>query len=76
MYLEQPNVIARFWLHVRCHNCRKLIERTIDIPDVDDAPRSKEELRESGILRGMTFRCPRCDGQSGTVVAVKDVLPH
>ncbi|HEV2557279.1 MAG TPA: hypothetical protein VGU45_01510 [Microvirga sp.] len=69
--LRDSEIVARFWLHTRCHNCHHLTERTLDVPEADDAPRYEEDLIGSELLARLQFKCGRCENPIGSLVGLK-----
>lgn len=63
-------VAAKFRLLARCHNCYRMSEGVVPVPEIDEAPRDREELLDSGLLSSMVFRCDHCDGPISTVVGL------
>lgn len=68
--MECPAVLARYELHLHCHNCMKNLSAFLDVPDVDGAPADAEELVGSALLQRQRFVCDRCDGAIGTLVGI------
>lgn len=74
MHLQEHHpLVARFMLHVRCHNCRALSVKNLDVPDVEDAPRDTDELLTSELLMRQSFHCAKCDGRVGTLSGIKQI---
>lgn len=61
---------VRFRLLARCHNCYKMSEGVLPVPDTDEAPRDREELIESNLLAAMVFTCDYCEGFISTVIGL------
>lgn len=61
---------ASFELHLRCANCRKDAIRRLDVPAVDDAPSTIDELMESAFLAAQRFTCAKCESPTGTIIGV------
>ncbi|CAH1670577.1 MULTISPECIES: hypothetical protein [unclassified Chelatococcus] len=68
---EHPVLVARFSLHTRCHNCRRLMVMSVDVPDEEDAPTTVDDLVESALILRLPFSCSGCQHNIGTLVAVK-----
>ncbi|KRE07429.1 hypothetical protein ASE63_22275 [Bosea sp. Root381] len=66
-------IVARFQLHYRCHNCERNVFKTLDVPDVDDAPRDIDELSDSAFLAQQRYWCTPCQSAIGTIVAIKQL---
>jgi hypothetical protein len=59
-----------FTLHIRCENCMRDSERTLDMPIGDDAPRDADELVGSVYLESIPFRCQPCGSVIGRLVGI------
>lgn len=64
-------IVTRFKLHFRCHNCERSIFRSLDVPDVDDAPLDVDDLLDSAFFQNQRFFCSTCESSIGTLVAVQ-----
>lgn len=64
---------ARFKAFYRCLNCEKNTVRSIDVPDVDDAPVDVDELVESSFFRSIRFHCTVCESAIAQVIAIKQI---
>lgn len=71
MFAEISTVRARFTMRLRCHNCHHTTLRTIESPDLEDAPCTVEELLESAWLQRQNFSCSQCETPVATLVSVK-----
>lgn len=71
MFDEVSTIRARFTMRLRCHNCKHTTTRTIESPDLEDAPCSVEELLESAWLQRQSFACGECDNPIATLISVK-----
>jgi hypothetical protein len=63
-------VAVRFRLLARCHNCYKMEEGVLPVPEVDEAPRDRDELLDSNLLASMVFKCDHCEGLVSTVIGL------
>jgi hypothetical protein len=61
---------ARFQIFLKCENCRRRSCRTLDVPDVEDAPTGVDELVESAFLGRQVFACEVCDSTIATIVGI------
>jgi hypothetical protein len=59
-----------FTLHIRCENCMRDSERTVDMPVGDDAPRDADELVGSVYLESIPFRCQPCGSVIGQLIGI------
>lgn len=75
MFLEVPTIRARFTMRLRCHNCHHMTARTIESPDIEDAPATVEELLESAWLSRQNFGCAQCDTTIATLISVQQQDP-
>lgn len=73
MSFQASEIVARFWVHMRCQNCHHVIGREVEVPDVDDAPRHASELLDGELLRRLSFRCFKCENPIGSAVSVKSL---
>ena len=64
---------ARFNVFLKCENCRRRSCRTLDVPDVEDAPCTVDELVESSFLGRQVFKCDVCDSTIATIVGINRV---
>jgi hypothetical protein len=68
--IQVHGVAARFRLHLRCDGCLVDSERFVDVPAVEDAPTSVDELVASGFLDRQRFQCKGCESPIATLVGV------
>lgn len=61
MYAAALEYKARFELRIRCDNCMRESMKTVDVPNVDDAPCYPEDLVDSNFLQTIRYRCRHCD---------------
>ncbi len=73
MFDEVPTIRARFLMRLRCHNCHHVTKRTIESPDLEDAPACVEELLQSAWLHRQSFSCAECENPVATLVSVQQV---
>jgi len=66
--------VASFKLHLVCSNCLRRSSRTVDVPDVEDAPTDVDDFVYSGMMNRLRFSCGSCQGLIAEVVGV-DPLP-
>lgn len=71
MFTEVSTVRARFLMRLRCHNCHHMTARTIESPDIEDAPTCVEELLESAWLSRQNFGCAQCENTIATLISVQ-----
>lgn len=71
MFEEVPTIRARFTARLRCHNCHHITRRTIESPDIEDAPSNVDELLESAWLQRQNFSCEACGEPIATLISVK-----
>ncbi|SEG58920.1 hypothetical protein [Bosea lathyri] len=67
---------ARFKVHYRCLNCERNITKTLDVPDVEDAPRGVDELLESAFFQNQRYFCDGCESFIGTLIGVSQWRPE
>ncbi|KFC73221.1 hypothetical protein FG93_01965 [Bosea sp. LC85] len=73
---EPAEFAARFLIHLRCPNCMRNLESCLDVPAVDDAPTTPEELADSAFLQRQRFLCIQCDSAIGTIIGITMVRPE
>lgn len=61
---------ASFELHIRCDNCMRETVKTLDVPNVDDAPTDPEDLIDSAFLQSIPYRCTTCQCQVGQLFKI------
>lgn len=61
-------------LHVRCGGCTKMFQQMVTLPGGRPAPMDGDELMENPEIRGIAFRCPKCEAPYAEIVAFKVVL--
>lgn len=66
-------VAASFRLHLHCANCLARASYQLDVPDVEDAPTTEDELMESAFLSSQKFECKKCQYPIGTLVALSKI---
>lgn len=66
--------VASFRLHLHCANCLNRTSYQLDVPDVEDAPTTEDELLESAFLASRKFECKKCQYPIGTLVALSKVM--
>lgn len=64
---------AQFNVFLKCENCRRRSCRTLDVPDVEDAPTTVDELTESAFLARQVFTCEVCDSTIATIIGINRV---
>lgn len=67
------SLAARFRIYLKCENCRRPSSVLLDVPDVDDAPCSVDDLLESAFLQRQAFTCQVCESAIGTIVGINRV---
>ena len=67
---RQEDIIASFKIVVRCHNCRHDVCRRLDVPNVEDAPTTVDELIESAFMSSLRYSCEGCETPIGTVISI------
>lgn len=75
MFTEVPTVRARFTMRLRCHNCHHMTSRTIESPDIEDAPATTDELLVSAWLSRQNFGCGQCENSIATLISVQQQDP-
>jgi hypothetical protein len=70
---DDVGIRARFRLHYHCLNCEKNTFRSIEVPDVEDAPSDVEELLASALFQNLRYKCQVCEGFIAQVVAIKQI---
>lgn len=61
---------ASFELHIRCENCMRESVKTVDVPDVDEAPIDPEDLVDSAFLQSIPYSCRPCGGVIGRLFKI------
>ena len=61
---------AQFNIFLKCENCRRRSCRNLDVPDVEDAPTSVDDLVESALLSRQVFKCDVCDSTIATIIGI------
>lgn len=69
-------IVAKFRLSTRCHNCRAKTARVIEVPDAEDAPTEPDDLLASAFLARLPFRCGKCENPIGTILSVSPLPLH
>lgn len=69
-------IVARFRLSMRCHNCRAKTASVVEVPDADGAPTDVEDLLSSAFLARVPFRCGKCENPIGTILSVSPLPLH
>lgn len=65
--------VASFKIFVRCCDCLSNGSVRLDIPDVEDAPTSVDELTESAALGSVRFTCAKCEGTIGDIFGINQL---
>jgi hypothetical protein len=68
--LAEFGIAARFKIHIRCAGCLKASYRVFDVPAVEGAPLTVEELLESPALGRLRFVCEACESPIATISGV------
>lgn len=66
----RSRIATRFKLHIRCENCVRDYALLLDVPDVEDAPTTVDELIESEFLARQRFTCHVCESAIGNLIGV------
>ncbi|MBS7545079.1 hypothetical protein [Ancylobacter oerskovii] len=67
----EGRIVARFAIHICCDSCSSTSAKRLDVPDVEDAPTTVEELLESALLARQTFCCEVCESRIAYVTSIK-----
>lgn len=59
-----------FTMHFCCTNCLKQHAKVVHVPCIEDAPYDVDSFVESAAATRVTFRCSRCEGSIGKLIAV------
>lgn len=63
-------IVARFQLHLRCECCAKETMQHLDVPNVERAPRTVDELTSSGMLDFVAYKCASCESEIANLLAI------
>lgn len=69
----EGQIIARFRLALRCHNCRQKAISVVSVPGAEDAPCDIDDLLASEFLARQPFKCSKCDNPSAELLAVTTI---
>lgn len=64
---------AQFRVFQKCENCRRRSSSLLDVPDVEDAPTTVDELVESALLARQPFLCEVCESTIAIIVGINKV---
>ena len=62
--------LMRFNLHVRCEGCVRMSVLPLDVPNVEGAPQTVDELMATNLIDYQPFKCRDCDSEICTLVTV------
>ncbi len=63
-------IVVRFEMHVRCENCARDSVLMLDVPNVEGAPTTIDDVLGSGLIDRQPYSCAGCECPAASLIAI------